>query len=48
MKKNDTFNRIILNILSNFIQHEFKGPPWLNKILRAFIQEINTAFKKLW
>ena len=44
----DIFNSTILNILSNFIQHEFvvcddKGSPQFNK--RALIQEKRTAFK---
>ena len=44
------FNSTILNILSNFIPHEFvvcddKDPPWFNKKIRALIQEKNVAFK---
>ena len=46
----DIFNSTIINILSNFIPHEFvvwddKDPPWLNKKIRALIQEENVAFK---
>ena len=45
-----TFNSTILNILSNFILHEFvvcnhNDPPWFNKKIRALIQEKNVAFK---
>ena len=44
------FNSTILNILSNFIPHEYvvcddKDPPWFNKKIRALIQEKNVAFK---
>ena len=44
------FNSIVLNILSNFISHEFvvcddKDPPWFNNKIRALIQEKNAAFK---
>ena len=41
------FNNTVLNILSNFIPHEFiacdddKDPPWFNKKIRALIQEKN-------
>ena len=43
-------NSTILNILSNFIPHEFvvcgeKDPPWFNKKIGALIQEKNVAFK---
>ena len=46
----DIFNITILNILSNFIPHEFvvcndKDPPWFNKKITALIQEKNAAFK---
>ena len=49
-EKVDIFNSTILNILSNFIPHEFvvcddKDPPWFNKKIRALIQEKNVAFK---
>ena len=49
-EKVDIFNSTILNILSNFIQHESfvfadKDPPWFNKIIRALIQEKHSAFK---
>ena len=42
-EKVDIFNSTILNILSNFIPHEFvvcddKDPPWFNKEIRALIQ----------
>ena len=51
-EKVDIFNSTILNILSNFIPHEFlvcddKDPPWFNKKVRALIKEENDAFKKL-
>ena len=44
------FLTTLLNILSNFIPHEFavcddKDPPWFNKKIRALIQEKNVAFK---
>ena len=44
------FNSTILNILSNFIPHEFvacddKDPPCFNKKIKAIIQEKNVAFK---
>ena len=40
----------ILNILSNFVPHEFllyddKDSPWFNKKVRAFVQEKNVAYK---
>ena len=43
-------NSTILNILSNFIPHEFvvcddKDPPWFDKKIRALIQEKYVAFK---
>ena len=43
-EKVDIFNRIILNILSGFIPHEFvvcddKDPPWFTKKIWALIQE---------
>ena len=43
-EKVDIFNITILNILSNFIPHEFvvcndKDPPWFNKKITALIQE---------
>ena len=46
----DIFNSTILNILSNFVPHEFfvyddKHSPWFNKKIRAFIQEKNVAYK---
>ena len=46
----DIFNSTILNILSNFILHEFvvcddKDPPRFNKKIRALIQEKNVTFK---
>ena len=46
----DIFNSTILNILRNFIPQEFvvcydKDSPWLNKKIRALIQEENAAFK---
>ena len=46
----DIFNSTILNILSNFVPHEFfvyddKDSPWFNKKIRAFIQEKNVAYK---
>ena len=49
-EKVDIFNSTILNILSNFIPHEFvvcddKDPPWFNKKIGALIQEKNLAFK---
>ena len=49
-EKVDIFNSTILNILSNFIQHESfvfadKDPPWFNKIIWALIQEKHSAFK---
>ena len=41
-EKNDTFNKTILNILSNFIPHETitcddRDPPWFNKKLKSSI-----------
>ena len=47
----DTFNKTILNILSNFIPHETitcddRDPPWFNKKIKSLIYEKNTAFKK--
>ena len=50
-EKVDTFNKTILNILSNFIPHETitcddRDPPWLNKKIKSLIYEKNTAFKK--
>ena len=50
MKRWTIFNSTILNILSNFIPHEFvvwddKDPPWFNKKIRILIQEKNGAFK---
>ena len=49
-EKVDIFNSTILNILSNFIPHEFvvfgdKDPPWFNKKIRTLIQDKNFAFK---
>ena len=50
-EKVDTFNKTILNILSNFIPHETitcddRDPPWFNKKTKSLICEKNTAFKK--
>ena len=50
-EKVDTFNKTILNILSNFIPHETitcddRDPPWFNKKIKSLIYEKNTAFKK--
>ena len=44
------FNSTFLNVLSNFIPHEFvvcddKDPPWFNKKIRALIQEKTVRFK---
>ena len=47
----NNFNITVLNILSNYIPHEFvecddKDPPWFNKKIRALTQEEkNVAFK---
>ena len=46
----DIFNSTILNILSNFIPHEFvvfgdKDSPWFNKKIRALIQDKKFTFK---
>ena len=47
----NNFNSTVLNILSNYIPHEFaecddKDPPWFNKKIRALTQEEkNVAFK---
>ena len=46
------FNSTILNILSNFIPHEFvvrddKDPPWFNKKIRSLIQEKIINNKKM-
>ena len=43
-EKNDTFNKTILNILSNFIPHETitcddRDPPWFNKKLKSSIHK---------
>ena len=51
--KVDVLNSTILNVLSNFIPHEFvvcddKAPPGLNKKIRVLFQEKNAAFKKYW
>ena len=50
-EKVNTFNKTILNILSNFIPHETitcddRDPPWFNKKIKSLIYEKNTAFKK--
>ena len=44
------FNRIILNILNNFIVHETivcndRGPPWFNDTIRLLIKEKTIAYK---
>ena len=44
------FNSTVLNVLSNFIPHEFavcddKDPLWFNKKIRALIEEKYPAFK---
>ena len=49
-EKVEIFNSTILNILSNFIPHEYvvcddKDSPWFNKKGRALIQEKNVALK---
>ena len=49
-EKVEIFNSTILNILSNFIPHEYvvcddKDSPWFNKKVRALIQEKNVALK---
>ena len=49
-EKVEIFNSAILNILSNFIPHEFtvcdhKHPQRFNNKIRALIQENNVAFK---
>ena len=41
-EKVDTFNKAILNILSNFIPHETitcddRDPPWFNKKIKSLI-----------
>ena len=47
----NNFNSTVLNILSNYIPHEFvecddKNSPWFNKKIRASTQEEkNVAFK---
>ena len=51
-EKVDIFNSTILNILSNFIPHEFvvcddKYPPWFNKKIRALILEKKCCISKL-
>ena len=43
-EKVDTFNRTILNMLSNFSPHEIivcddKDPPWLSNRIKTLIQE---------
>ena len=50
-KKVDTFNKTILNILSNFIPHETitcddRDPPWFDKKIKSLIYEKNTTLKK--
>ena len=49
-EKVDTFNRTILNILSNFIPHETivcngKDPPWFNNRIKTLIKEKNATYK---
>ena len=49
-EKVNIFNRTILNILNNFIQHETivcndKDPPWFNKRIKTLIQETNVTYK---
>ena len=44
------FNRIILNILSNYILHETivcndRDPPWFNDKIRLLINEKTTSYK---
>ena len=44
------FNKIIKNILSNYIPHERitcddKDPPWFNKNIKQLIQEKNNTYK---
>ena len=44
------FNRIILNILSNYVLHETivcndRDPPWFNDKIRLLINEKTTAYK---
>ena len=50
-EKVDTFNKTILNVLSNFIPHETiicddRDPPWFNNKIKSLTYKKNAAFKK--